>query len=712
MKKLKSLFRKFLIIFAVLLVASLGIYAYIKFSVTYYSPMERVPGDGIFIIQTDNGAKAWRKISESAFWKHLQKQADFRELTQGTDAVNALFSKYPQFTDWVFSGKDITVSAHPHPSKKSTYEFLLLADMGGRFSIPGTETLNTYLEGYEIVPSDSFNTIPIHKVYDLSEPESAPLVSFAFLNNLFIASPSDSLVRLTILGKNTDYYAEDEYFQIAQREAARGIGDLYVQYDYLDEFAGYFLEEQNPYVKDLSRSLRFSALGLEIDKEGEELEVLSLQGATTIRDTLGSYVRAAMASGRGDVRAPRILPQNTSFYFSLTFEDFLTFYDNVDAFLQEDERSYAEYEKSVRKLEKFLKINLREDVMSWMADEMAVVHINRSDLAAEDRFALAIRSSDINFARERLSFITDQVRRKTPVKFKTFEYNRHQISFLSIKGFFKIFLGRYFDKIEKPYFTIVEDYVVFSNSPQTLKSIIDDYQADLTLAADENFRDFFYRFNDNSTFFAYLNTGTLPNTMRGFLDTESYTDLRLNRNFIVCFSQIGMQLREDDGMFETKLYAHFEEPSKVRNRMNDLIAAQRKYQREGNKQRGLNRITSMFSEENMGPQELPASINVLSRDLLSEDDVRQLNLSGRTETGYYESGALKYKVRTRDYEGENGEVEKVRDGLYKEYYEDGKTLKIRGRYRQGIKEGIWKTYNKRGLVIDKEQYLQGEKELF
>ncbi|MEM6299673.1 MAG: DUF3352 domain-containing protein, partial [Bacteroidota bacterium] len=595
MKKLKSLFRKFLMIFAALLVVSLGIYVYVKFSVTYYSPMERVPGDGIFIIQTDNGAKAWRKISGSEFWKHLQKQADFRELTQGTDAVNDLFSKYPQFTDWVFSGKDITVSAHPHPSKKTTYEFLLLADMGGKFAIPGTETLNTYLEGYEIVPSDSFNTIPLYKVYDLREPESAPLVSFAFLNNLFIASPSDSLVRLTILGENTDYYAEDEYFQIAQREAANGIGDLYVQYDYLDEFAGYFLNEQNPYVKDLSRSLRFSALGLEIDQEGEELEVISLRGATTIRDTLGSYVRAAMASGRGDVRAPRILPQNTSFYFSLTFEDFLTFYDNVDAFLQEDERSYAEYEKNVRKLEKFLKINLREDVMSWMADEMAVVHINRSDLAAEDRFALAIRSTDINFARERLAFITDQVRRKTPVKFKTFDYNQHQISFLSIKGFFKIFLGRYFDKIEKPYFTIVEDYVVFSNSPQTLKSIIDDYQADLTLAVDDNFRDFFGRFNDNSTFFAYLNTGTLPNTMRGFLDTESYTDLRLNRDFITCFSQIGMQLREDDGMFDTKLYAHFEEPSKVRQRMNDLIAAQRKYQREGNEKRGLNRITSMFS---------------------------------------------------------------------------------------------------------------------
>lgn len=699
---MKKALKKLLLVFLAVVVFSLGIYLYFVLSIVTYEPLERLPRDAMFVMRTQNGAKAWREVSQSRFWAHLQKQPTFREVTAGTEAVNEAVAEYQKVSEWVFSGRELTLSAHPHPEKPQTeYTFLMLADLGSSSALAaGLENLGTYLSGYEITPTESFRNVQLYQVFDRSEAEAPALTSFAVLNNLLVISPSDSLVRKVIKGDPGEHFTETSYFEIARDEVPRSFGEVYLQYAYLDEFAGYFMDESNAPITSLSEALQFGALGMEIDQE-EDREIIHLEGATTIRDTLNTYMRAAQISGQSDIRAPRVLPAGVSFYFSLTFEDFLTFYDNFDAFLQEDEVAYAEYESNIRRLEKFLDINLREDVMSWMSDELAVVSVDRNDLSVKDRFAFCVQSNDINFAKERLAFIIDQVRRKTPVKFKTFDYNGHPISFLSIKGFFKLFLGKYFDKIERPYFTIIEDYVIFSNSPQTLKTIIDDYKARLTLANDRSFQQFFARFDTYAAFFAYLNTGELPNMTRGFLDRETYSQLRLNRDFVICFSQIGLQLRSEGTYFETDLITRFESPTNVRRRQEALADARQEYLRNG-KKRGLDRLRSFFDEEANSPGALPPGAEVSESELLNPDRVRTLNVQGKMERGYYENGNKKYRVRVRDGR---------RDGLYKEFYEDG-SLKVRGRFKDGLREGVWKYYNRRGLVIDTEHYLRGEEELF
>ena len=50
--------------------------------------------------------------------------------------------------------------------------------------------------------------------------------------------------------------------------------------------------------------------------------------------------------------------------------------------------------------------------------------------------------------------------------------------------------NRVMNENEKPYFTYIEDFVVFSNSLETLKSIIDDYVRGSTLDKKADFVDF------------------------------------------------------------------------------------------------------------------------------------------------------------------------------------------------------------------------------
>jgi hypothetical protein len=92
-----------------------------------------------------------------------------------------------------------------------------------------------------------------------------------------------------------------------------------------------------------------------------------------------------------------------------------------------------------------------------------------------------MHAPDIEKAKEGLGFIHRQIKRRTPAKFKSMEFRNHEINYLEIKGFFRLMFGKLFSKLQKPYYTTLGDYVVFSNSPKTLVGMIMDYEDGLTL---------------------------------------------------------------------------------------------------------------------------------------------------------------------------------------------------------------------------------------
>ena len=61
-----------------------------------------------------------------------------------------------------------------------------------------------------------------------------------------------------------------------------------------------------------------------------------------------------------------------------------------------------------------------------------------------------------------------------------------------MKGFFRLFFGKLFDKFEKPYYTYVDDYVVFSNKAASLLSFVEDYEQKNLLKDNPGFKDAFF----------------------------------------------------------------------------------------------------------------------------------------------------------------------------------------------------------------------------
>lgn len=55
----------------------------------------------------------------------------------------------------------------------------------------------------------------------------------------------------------------------------------------------------------------------------------------------------------------------------------------------------------------------------------------------------------------------------------------------------------------------------------------------------------------------------LHTNLKGFVSPATWTRVAENKPYIVCFPQIGLQLREEGGLFETKLLSGYQDPNQA-----------------------------------------------------------------------------------------------------------------------------------------------------
>lgn len=680
-----------------LFAALVGTLIYLNIPIFSVQGMSVIPNDALYVFRTEKPLSAWTELRQHPAWEHLRQQPYFGKLTESANEIsNTLQGKEELLT--ALADREVLISAHPVSPKN--YDFLFTVDIGrvGQFS----ELVQRYVRpfllklDYDAVEKKykNFNT------FELSAPGSETVLHLAFMENLLLLSWDKALLQRSLDHRRKPNFAKEERFVAVEGQTASGgLGQLFLPMERLDDFMAYYDDEENPYVKGMSKALYFSGFELSVEQAGNfgTQDLLTIQGPTRVRDSVRSVFHALLLSGQGDLSAHKVIPQQLSFYASFTFTDFFEFYNNALGLLQDDELAYENYEKRKLQVENYLKIDLEDDFFNWMGDEIAFAQLPPEQFQKpEDGFALFLQARDASEARRSLKHITEQIRKKTPVKFKSYKHRGQSINFMHVKGFFKLFMGKYFEKIEKPYFTIIEDFVVFSNSAEALEHIIDDYVLGTTLLRDRHYKAFWDNFSSSSSFFGYAYTPLGMKRLKEFLDEETWETILLNESYVKCFPQMGFQLRaDDDHTFDTRIIAEFMPPEKVAKLQTEKKVARQKMLRENQNSTTLTEVMDFFSKEDRAKNERSRAT---SADLLSTENLPE-PVGVRDQTTV--QGDSLEVART---------VEGKREGSYK-LFVSGR-LRVKGRYRDGKKHGIWRYYDEEGREEDKERYKSGEKKFW
>jgi hypothetical protein len=502
------------------------------------------------------------------------------------------------------------------------------------------------------------------------------------------------------------------------------------------------MSESSELVDALSQTMAYTTLKCNLENER-----LSMIGYSNLYDSVPSYLNALLQVKPGKMSAFEIIPDNAALYMPMCFNDFNDFFEKLKEYYKSsDTTGYEDYNGNIAKVEKYLKVNLKEDFFSWIGSEIAFVKLQPEANAREEDVVVVIKANNIDNAHAGLDHLLRQIKRRTPVKFEETEYNGYPINYLSVKGFFKMFLGKMFGKLEKPYFTYIGDYVVFSNSDSQLMDFIDSYSSGKTLEKNEAFMNFKNDFEDEANVSAFIQMPKIYQYMYFYGKESTRDSIKQNKDLILSFVRIGFQLVSDGDMFKTSLITEHD-PDALKDETLEKIgrSAEELFFNEYDSLQFKIDLTGVPPTDNA-----PLTLYYNDKLVMSEGSVIDGKPSG-TWKNYYQSGNLQSIIKYEDgfvsghcvfyFDSEEESIKAEMDfildemhGDYKEYYENGKpkawleikanlqdgdaefyydsgTIKAKGQYSEGLMDGKWKYFSETGQELGKKKFSEGiEKE--
>ena len=651
----------FLIIF---LIAILLFIAYFVFNLylrpdNFLRQIYLVPKDAIYIIETDDPINNWHKFTKTDLWQYLREQHKMEEINQKADKIDSVLQANKKLLN-MLGKRNLIISAHI--TRKSDYDFLFIVDIQKSSKL---ESLKSQLE--VLFKANNFRVTQRNfkgeQILELYDPIDRTTLYLAIIKNHLICSYTGLLVEKSIMERDDPFIGRDLYYLDVERKVNDGgLCKIYINYRNLDSYLTILTGISDPDIQDIYRPLSYTGLQFKASED-----MLSLKGYTGLNDSPDdSYLPALLYSGSRPLTVEKVLSCRTAYYFDMGFDNPIKFIDNVEIVLQKNKDAYDTFKKNWDLIENKLKIDIRKNFLSWMDGEVAFAQHTQGLLDRQNEFVAVIKMKNKQDAVNNLNIIEESIRKNTPVRFKTIEYEGYEIHFLEMKGFFRLLFGKMFGKLDKPYYTIIDDYAVFSNSTATLLSMIEDHRLGQTLENDSDFKRFMKEFNKKSTVFSYINTNKFFPLSRDLLSPSNWNGLQDNQNFVVCFPQIGFQLTGENGLFDTRLFGEFD-------------------------------ISSEESEDD--DMETDFLDFVERGDTLPNLERFYLEKFGENVyTEFYEDGNIRSK----------SEISKgIKNGKYQAFYPNGK-LQVNGKFKNNRKTGTWNYFDENGKTVRKEKWKNGQ----
>ncbi len=651
--------KKTLIILAIILTAGAGYWAWLKLSPNKFTDVYYlVPDDAVMVVETEDPVNNWQTFSTSNMWLGLKSFPAFAEITKNADLLDELIKQNQQVFS-LLGQRHLLISTHM--TKAKDFDFVYYADMQeASKSSAFKASLISIINQFDY--KQTVREIEGVEIYEFLDPKTRDVLSISFLKNYLICSYNKALIEKVIkTSNNPDVQLgnKPQFTEVNRLTSTNGLCRILINYSTFHQYLGVYMDDASS-IKELFGSMFYTGLDCSLNDD-----LMLADGYSIVNDSLSSYLQALAISGKSETNSESVLSERTSFNLTLGFADFNTFYSNLDKVLQKDEKTHKTKQDAIKKVKKLLGIDLQKDLFDWMGSEIAVAQYQTDVLIGyKVHSIIAIKTKSKSEATDGLNRIEKQIRKRTPLKFKEISYKNYPIKYLEIKGLFKSILGNLFGKIEKPYYTIINDYVVMSDDPKTLLLTIDDFIEQKTLSNKESYRNFRGKFANQVSVLSYLSPDYHFGNFKGLLNKESWESSKKNQNHIRSFSQIGLCLSGES------------------DRMRTIFASEYK------------------------KWELPKTIETSEIDTLTTDFSDTLsaldlfiitNFQNNMNNTYYENGNIK---TSSEMEGN------IQDGAFIEYYENG-VIKTKGQYKKGLKDGTWKFYKPNGELESKTKLKEG-----
>ncbi|HCQ15340.1 MAG TPA: hypothetical protein DIU20_03705 [Cryomorphaceae bacterium] len=477
-----------------------------------------VPQSSVVLIETRNIEKAFQEITQTKIYL----DADSLPLIQSfRDQALALKNLFPADTLQRFlNNRKVLISTSLSGAGK--YDMLFLTTSDKDFErISGQSLANQYT-----FKKKTYAEAEVFTFFD-GDHEKFSLSSY---RNVLLFSTSINLVEEAIRQLNSDFNfrANPEFEKLYNTANKKDLANLYVR---MAEVPAW-LKKSIPLAElgFLSKTGKWAELDLQVyNKE------LLINGILLLPEEEGYFTHAFRGTEPQKPEAADIIPAGAALWLSYSFENAEEYHRNYEEYLKVSE-SFNRYQQQLASLPS----GGKEAVLNWVDTEMGLIY---TDAAVKSNFRIAyFKHRKRSLAEESLETISDSSYIEG--------YRGLILKKLAYENMLPKVYGRLFKGLHKPYYTVLEDFVIFSESEAAMKGLINDLLAGKTLAADESYQEFIGKVPSKSHIRALASNPLFLDLMMSKLEGADAQILERSRDVLNNYRWASLQLNvEGDAAF-------------------------------------------------------------------------------------------------------------------------------------------------------------------
>ena len=294
---------------------------------------------------------------------------------------------------------------------------------------------------------------------------------------------------------------------------------------------------------------------LELDTEIKPDEI-STSGFTTLTDSLNYHFEIFKNQAPVSPRVAKFLPARTAFLMHFGFSDFPLLRSVYVE--QKTKLMGVPFDHQLITWDTMYDISIENDFISWIDNEIALTILEPEFTDFNDEIMVWVGSSDSRTLAQSLSEMALKIDNKESNNFEIIEYRGFSIQKLNLEGFLYATLGEEFSAVDENYFTQIDDYIVFANSPATLQRTINKLQKGQTLQENEYYQSFTNKMTDVSNLFIYSNIAQSPALYKAILSEKEKPNINKHKEWLQKFQAAAIKVSyEDDNLLFVNGYIKY-----------------------------------------------------------------------------------------------------------------------------------------------------------
>jgi hypothetical protein len=227
-------------------------------------------------------------------------------------------------------------------------------------------------------------------------------------------------------------------------------------------------------------------------------------------------------------KMPKILPVNTSFYLSYSFDDPVRFLDRLEPHISTIDRPNG-VRSSIDLIEK-LSLPVTDLFRNITGNEVCFAVVEPPVTSYQNNIVALVQLKDPESAITDLLSIIDKVDVSTGGRSESVNYRDKVIRRIKVPYLMSVVWGPLFDALEHHYFVVLDDHLVFGNSRYVLQYMIDAHKGQKTLETGDSYRKVNDMLASEGNIHCYVNVAKSWNVLRHHLskavldDIKNYTD--------------------------------------------------------------------------------------------------------------------------------------------------------------------------------------------